>query len=118
MVTTIWCRLDFPRGKGLGFFTVRPFCCLREISLVFLLTVAIPFGLLCLQLKFGLVFFAYGRKLVWAFYLRLPPVRRLGLVSFSETGRIWFRGVRFQTPSSVSFFGRTEFGGASSVISF
>ena len=28
----------------------------------------------------------------------------------SETGRIRFRGVRFQTPSSVSFFGLTEFG--------
>ena len=34
---------------------------------------------------------------------------------FSETGRIRFRGVRFQTPNSVSFFGLTEFRGASSV---
>ena len=35
----------------------------------------------------------------------------------SETGRIRFRGVRFQTPNSVSFFGLTEFRGASSVSS-
>ena len=30
----------------------------------------------------------------------------------SETGRIRFRGVRFQTPNSVSFLGLTEFRGA------
>ena len=36
---------------------------------------------------------------------------------FSETGRIRFRGVRFQTPNSVSFSGLTEFRGASSVSS-
>ena len=36
----------------------------------------------------------------------------------SETGRIRFRGVRFQTPNSVSFFGLTEFRGANSVSSF
>ena len=36
----------------------------------------------------------------------------------SETGWIWFRGVRFQTPSSVSFSGLTEFRGANSVSSF
>ena len=35
----------------------------------------------------------------------------------SETGRIWFRGVRFQTPNSVSFLGLTEFWGANSVSS-
>ena len=35
-----------------------------------------------------------------------------------ETGRIRFREVRFQTPNSVSFFGLTEFRGASSVSSF
>ena len=35
----------------------------------------------------------------------------------SETGRIRFRGVRFQTPSSVSFLAFTEFRGASSVSS-
>ena len=35
----------------------------------------------------------------------------------SETGRIRFRGVRFQTPNSVSFLGLTEFRGASSVSS-
>ena len=33
----------------------------------------------------------------------------------SETGRIRFRGVRFQTPNSVSFFGLTEFRGENSV---
>ena len=33
----------------------------------------------------------------------------------SETGRIRFRGVRFQTPNSVSFSGLTEFRGANSV---
>ena len=36
----------------------------------------------------------------------------------SETGRIRFRGVRFQTPNSVSFLGLTEFRGANSVSSF
>ena len=36
----------------------------------------------------------------------------------SETGRIRFRRVRFQTPNSVSFFGLTEFRGANSVSSF
>ena len=36
----------------------------------------------------------------------------------TETGRIRFRGVRFQTPSSVSFSGLTEFRGANSVSSF
>ena len=36
----------------------------------------------------------------------------------SETGRIRFRGVRFQTPNSVSFSGLTEFRGANSVSSF
>ena len=36
----------------------------------------------------------------------------------SETGRIRFRGVRFQTPSSVRFSGLTEFRGANSVSSF
>ena len=35
----------------------------------------------------------------------------------SETGRIRFRGVRFQTPNSVSFSGLTEFRGANSVSS-
>ena len=35
----------------------------------------------------------------------------------TQTGRIRFRGVRFQTPSSVSFLGFTEFWGASSVSS-
>ena len=35
----------------------------------------------------------------------------------SETGRIRFRGVRFQTPNSVSFSGLTEFWGANSVSS-
>ena len=34
-----------------------------------------------------------------------------------ETVRIRFRGVRFQTPNSVSFFGLTEFRGANSVSS-
>ena len=36
----------------------------------------------------------------------------------SETDRIRFQGVRFQTPSSVSFFGLTEFRGPNSVSSF
>ena len=36
----------------------------------------------------------------------------------TETGRIRFRGVRFQTPNSVSFSGLTEFRGANSVSSF
>ena len=36
---------------------------------------------------------------------------------FSEAGRIRFRGVRFQTPNSVSFSGLTEFRGANSVSS-
>ena len=34
---------------------------------------------------------------------------------FWETGRTRFRGARFQTPNSVSFFGLTEFRGANSV---
>ena len=38
-------------------------------------------------------------------------------VPFSETGRIRFRRVRFQTPNSVSFLGLTEFRGANSVSS-
>ena len=36
----------------------------------------------------------------------------------SETGRIRFRGVRFQTPNSASVLGLTEFRGANSVSSF
>ena len=35
----------------------------------------------------------------------------------SETGRIWFRRVRFQTPTSVSFFALTELWGENSVSS-
>ena len=35
----------------------------------------------------------------------------------SETGRILFRTVRFQTPNSVSFLGLTELRGANSVSS-
>ena len=41
---------------------------------------------------------------------------KMGL-SKSETGRIRFRGVRFQTPNSVSFSGLTEFRGANSASS-
>ena len=37
------------------------------------------------------------------------------LCSLSETGWIWFRGVRLQTPNSVSFFALTEFRGENSV---
>ena len=37
---------------------------------------------------------------------------------FSETGRIRLRRARFQTPSSVSFLGLTEFRGENSVSSF
>ena len=37
---------------------------------------------------------------------------------FGHSGRIRFRRVRFQTPSSVSFSGLAEFRGASSVSSF
>ena len=36
---------------------------------------------------------------------------------FPETGRIWFRRARFQTPNSVSFFALTEFRGENSVSS-
>ena len=43
---------------------------------------------------------------------------RLGAYKSSETGRIRFQGVRFQTPNSVSFSGLTEFRGANSVSSF
>ena len=39
------------------------------------------------------------------------------VLCYSEPGRIRFRGVRFQTPSSVSFSGLTEFRGANSVSS-
>ena len=42
----------------------------------------------------------------------LPPTQ------ISETGRIRFQRVRFQTPNSVSFFGLTEFWGPNSVSSF
>ena len=45
-----------------------------------------------------------------------PP--RNPLLGLSETGRIRFRRVRSQTPSSVSSSGLTEFRGASSVSSF
>ena len=38
-------------------------------------------------------------------------------ILLSETGRIRFRRVRFQTPNSVSFLGLTEFRGANSVSS-
>ena len=38
-------------------------------------------------------------------------------IQISGTGRIRFRGVRFQTPNSVSFFGLAEFRGANSVSS-
>ena len=44
--------------------------------------------------------------------------KRLQINQFwSETGRIRFRRVRFQTPNSVSFLGLTEFRGANSVSS-
>ena len=39
------------------------------------------------------------------------------LRQYSETGRIWFRRVRFQTPSSLSFLAPTEFRGESSLSS-
>ena len=42
---------------------------------------------------------------------------RVRLRGCSETGRIRFRGVRFQTPNSVRFLGLTEFRGANSVSS-
>ena len=63
-------------------------CCLRSFGLVFS-----SLRLICLWWKIGLVFFAYG-----------SPRQEI-----SETGRIWFRGVRFQTPNSVSFTVLTEF---------
>ena len=40
-----------------------------------LLLTVIWFGLFCLRLKFGLVFFAYGGKSVWSFLLSVPPPR-------------------------------------------
>ena len=43
--------------------------------------------------------------------------RRISAFFISETGRIRFRGVRLQTPNSVSFFGLTELRGANSVSS-
>ena len=43
--------------------------------------------------------------------------RTLRFKKSSETGRIRFRRARFQTPSSVSFLGLTEFRGANSVSS-
>ena len=42
----------------------------------------------------------------------------VSILDISETGRISFRGARFQTPNSVSFIGLTEFRGANSVSSF
>ena len=48
---------------------------------------------------------------------RLPGKKPFAEKKTSETGRIRFRGVRFQTPNSVSFLGLTEFRGASSVSS-
>ena len=50
----------------------------------------------------------------------LDDTDKLGWILNSETGRIRFRRVRFQTPSSVSFFifsGLIEFSGANSVSS-
>ena len=53
------------------------------------------------------------------FHCRSEPRRHVafsfqggGFRPLSETGRIWFRRVRFQTPNSVSFSGLTEFRGA------
>ena len=43
---------------------------------------------------------------------------RYWCTALSETGRIRFRGVRFQTPNLVTFSGLTEFRGANSVSSF
>ena len=48
----------------------------------FLLTVEIRFGLFCLRWKFGLVFFAYGGKLVWSFLLTVPLVQKIGFGLF------------------------------------
>ena len=39
-------------------------------------------GLFCLQLKFGLVFFAYGGKSAGSFLLTVPLVRKVGFGLF------------------------------------
>ena len=50
-------------------------------------------------------------------HLTCPSFLVLFFDLFSETGRIRFRRVRFQTPNSVSFLGLTEFRGENSVSS-
>ena len=55
-------------------------------------------------------------ELLKTWYFR-KPLRGPPTQGVSETGRIRFRGVRFQTPNSVSFSGLTEFRGANSVSS-
>ena len=58
-----------------------------------------------------------GKKPVLNIRFRTPPHPQNLPEPLSERGRIRFRRVRFQTPSSVSFLGLTEFRGASSVSS-
>ena len=75
----------------------------QRVSLFYLRLVFVAYGQLAwslfyLRVTFGLVFFAYGGKLVWSFLLTVPPwpeirfglflltvppVRKLGLVSFA-----------------------------------
>ena len=79
-------RAFLKRGGGLlylrlGFFFLTLGLCYLRWS--FLLTVEIWFGLFYLRLKFGLVFFAYGGKSDWSFYLRFPLSKKLGLVFFT-----------------------------------
>ena len=52
------------------------------------------------------------------YYRKKAPAYRGKSGQNSETGRIRFRRVRFQTPNSVSFSGLTEFRGANLVSSF
>ena len=58
-----------------------------------------------------------GLSHLWWSQISRPEFGKLSTMVHSETGRIRFRGVRFQTPNSVSFLGLTEFRGGSSVSS-
>ena len=70
---------------GLFLLTARSFlltvglCYLRWS---FLLTVKIWFALFYLRLNYGLVFFAYGGKLVWSFLLTVFLVQGIGFGLF------------------------------------
>ena len=75
--------VDWGRFEDGGSFLLTTRSFLLTVGLCYLrwsllLTVEIRFGLLYSHLKFGLVFFAHGGKLVWSFLLTVPLVQEIG----------------------------------------